>query len=128
MSTLHQPKNNVWRYAAAAVALALPLIIGVNAALAEEVYERDVVIIVDETPGADVTRANQLSSLDVGREVLLHGNIMEHRGGNNYLFEDTSGTATVIINKADFQKVACQSQRQNGNSRQNRSGRFKHCC
>ena len=105
MSTLYQPKKNGWRYATAAMVLALPLIIGVNTALAEEVYERDVVIIVDETPGTDVTSASQLSDLSVGREVLLHGNIMEHRGGNNYLFEDTSGTATVIINKADFQKL-----------------------
>lgn len=105
MSTPYQPKKSGWRYAAAAAVLALPLIIGLNTALAEEVYERDMVIIVDETPGADVTRASQLGGLSVGQEVLLHGNIMEHRGGNNYLFEDTRGTATVIINKADFHKL-----------------------
>ena len=37
---------------------------------------------------------------------------MEHRGGNNYLFEDMSGTGTVIISKADMQKLHVRAKNQ----------------
>lgn len=114
MSTLKKTKSSLG-YKLAALGATLTLTLAPTAVMAQEEYTpgpETTIIIVDEVAGQNVTTASQINGMEMGQDVLLRGNIMEHRGGDNYLFEDMSGTATVIISKADMQKLQVRAKNQ----------------
>ena len=104
MRTLLKPRKSGFRSGLVVLGAVLSLTLAPRALLAQENSSpgpETTVIIV----GQNVTTASQVNGLEEGQDVLLQGNIMEHRGGDTYLFEDMSGTAVVIISKADIQKL-----------------------
>lgn len=49
--------------------------------------------------------AGQVHSLSAGKEVTLKGYVTKEISGDKYLFEDSTGTATVVISKAEWKAV-----------------------
>ena len=108
MRTLLKPRKSGFRSGLVALGSVLSLTLAPSSLLAQENSypgPETTVIIVDNTAGQNITTASQINGLEEGQDVLLQGNIMEHRGEDTYLFEDMSGTAAVIISKADMQKL-----------------------
>lgn len=48
-------------------------------------------------PGPEVTTVKEASSMRDDARVMLRGNIIQHLGGDDYLFKDATGTITVDI-------------------------------
>lgn len=49
--------------------------------------------------------AGKVQSLSAGKEITLKGHVTKEISGDKYLFEDSTGTTTVIISKAEWKAV-----------------------
>ena len=56
-------------------------------------------------PGLRTTGANQVGSMAPGVGMLLKGNIVEQLGTDKFLFQDSTGTATVMISQGDWNSL-----------------------
>lgn len=54
-------------------------------------------------PGPDKVSAAQAKDMKDDAKVMLEGNIVKHLGGENYLFQDESGTIIVEIDADEWQ-------------------------
>ena len=53
-------------------------------------------------PGPSITSVSQAKQMRDDSHVMLRGNIVQHLGSEKYLFQDSTGTVTVDIDKEDW--------------------------
>ena len=56
-------------------------------------------------PGLKTTGANQVRSMAPGVGMLLKGHIVKQLGTDKFLFQDSTGTATVMISQSDWNSL-----------------------
>ena len=68
-------------------------------------HDHDPASDIYTSPGLKITGANQVSSMAPGVGMLLKGHIVKQLGTDKFLFQDSTGTATVMISQSDWNSL-----------------------
>ena len=68
-------------------------------------HDHDPASDIYTSPGLKVTGANQVGSMAPGVGMLLKGHIVKELGTDKFLFQDSTGTATVMISQSDWNSL-----------------------